>query len=117
MKYGQFKDIPKEEVYRRLTFLIDSDLFAYFGSAGQNEYKSRWIKAYTLSDEDLDSLDTPSLGAYISFAQEAAYFERRSMQYREQQYVNLFTRLSLRPDLHPYFREAIDIDLGKYHRA
>lgn len=114
-RLGRFKDIPLTEAYRRLTSLLCDDLFAYLGSNGQIEHKNRWIKAYTLTETELTSLDTPTLQAYINFAQAAAFFKGQSLQFREDQYRRLISILTSHPDFHHYHRQALSFPLDKYN--
>ncbi len=105
---------PINELYSRLACIIRDDLSVYLGTGDQHRYKREWINAYTLTDDEIDGLDTPALRSYIGFAQSAAYYLRLPLDDIDAQYVRLLTKLSLRPDIHPYCRTALEMDLEKF---
>lgn len=112
--HGGFGTLPVPEIYDRLTCLIRTDLSAYLGSRDQNDCKRRWIATYTLTDEELALLDTPALWAYIAFARSASYFLKHPAADTSRQHTRLLHLLTSRPDLHPFYREAIELDLSEY---
>ncbi len=110
---SQSTNQPINQFYSRLACIIRDDLSVYLGTRDQHRYKREWINAYTLSDEEIDGLDTPALRSYIVFARSAAYYQRLPLDDIDAQYVRLLTKFSLRPDLHPYCRAALEMDLAK----
>lgn len=113
--YRKFRDIPAHEAYDRLTYLINTDLLAYFNN--EAAVKAKWIKSYMLSNNEIDALDTATLWSYIGFAGTVAMLSRSSHEEQDAQYVRLFSKLAGRPDLNPYYREALEIDLAQYQTA
>jgi len=111
--YGKFHDIGLYEAYDRLAYLLKNDLFVYLDSKEQAKIKAQWAKAYILADEQLDTLSTKDLWSYIGFAQTVSSCRRLPLKDVDAEYVQLFTKLASRPDLHPFYREAIDIDLAQ----
>ncbi len=107
-------NLPIHQLYSRLACIIRDDLSVYLGTGDQHRYKREWINAYTLTDDEIDGLDTPALRSYIGFAQSAAYYLRLPLDDIDAQYVRLLTKLSLRPDIHPYCRAALELDLEKF---
>ncbi len=116
VRYGKFQEITLLEAYHRLSYLIKENLFAYLGNKEQFEYKTRWIKIYTLTEVELEKLDTPTLTAYINFAKSVAQFEQRNLQDITTQYHHLLTHLSSRPDIHPFLHETLEIELTTYRK-
>ncbi len=112
MRFGKFRGITLEETYQRLGFLIIDNLFAYLGSKDQAAAKARWIERYTLTDSEIDALDTPTLRAYIAFTQSAATLTRMdSFDGMDTQYARLLSKFATQADLNPYERQALHLDL------
>lgn len=107
---GRLRDTTPDETYDVLRYLLNENLFAYITD---NRSKIRWIKRYTLSDRELDLLNTKTLWAYIGFDQTVAALTGIPLQEQDARYTRLFTKLSTRHDLHPFYRETIKIDLAK----
>lgn len=113
----RFSGLPFQEAYARLTYLLRSDLFAYFGTATQPEIKAKWVRANTLSDSQLDLLSPMELMSYISFTQTVAYLGTQTPEEQDELYVSLHSRLASHSGLHPFYRQSIEIDLANYLAA
>jgi len=59
--------------------------------------------------DDIHSLDTPALRAYIPFARAVANLRRIPFDESEEEYEILFRELGSRPDIHSIYREAIRV--------
>ncbi len=70
LKHGRFNGIPLEETYRRLSHLLEVDLFAFMTKEEEMKMKEQWVRSHWI--EDLTTLDAPTLRAYASFADAAA---------------------------------------------
>ena len=113
--YGEFRNTPCDEAYRRITYLLKKDLALFVGSKEQTTVKSQWVRKFTLSDRDIDSLDTPSLRNYITFVNTAAYLDPDNADTHESPYFHLISKLASRPDLDPYNLQALDLELSSRH--
>lgn len=111
---GRLTQVSECDSYDILKFLLSNDLLA-FGT--KRDSKLRWIEAYSISDKELDSLDTNTLWRYIGFNQAADLITGRSLVEQDAHYVALFSRLAARKDLHTFYKEGLSIDLAKYHTA
>lgn len=111
-RFGRFRNLPLCEAYRRLDFILRQDLFAFIPGGKQEEkrVKTLWAKSHMV--KDLTSLDTPTLLAYIPFERTLVYQELHPMESIEASYERLWSELATRPDLHPLYRKAIEIDLS-----
>lgn len=109
-RYGRFRDITMSEAYGRLSYLLKSDLTAYLGSKEQDKIKARWVDTYKL--DDLTLLDTPALWKYIAFVRTASFRGYLPCADSDVQHVSLYSELASRPDLQPYSKEAINLDLA-----
>jgi len=107
-RFGRFHNIPLTEAYQRLGRLLKDDLFVYFGVEEQNTTKRQWVDTYKL--EDMSVLDTGTLWKYIGFARMASFRGYLPGVDSDEQYERLFSELASRPDLHPFYREALTID-------
>ncbi len=116
-RYGRFHDIPPHEAYSRLACLLRTDLYGYLGSREQSGLKARWAKSYALSDDRLDSLSANDLRSYIAFVQTAALRGIVPLADSEETRLRLLAKLAARPDLHPFSREALELDLAQYQPA
>lgn len=114
--YGQFRDITCGEAYRRLTYLLKKDLSFFIGSKEQAAEKTQWIRKFTLSDRDIDNLDTPSLRSYITFVNTVAYLDAANIETHESTYISLISKLATRTDIDPYTRQALELELASHHR-
>lgn len=113
----RFAHIPLQEAYRRLTYLLGADLFVYLGSKEQHRIKAQWVQDYTLTDDQVDALDAPTLWSYIAFTNAASHLAPMPQNSQEELYHHLPTLLSAHHDLHPFHRQALKIELGKYPQA
>ncbi len=109
--YGTFTDITPVETYRRLKYIISHDLYAYIpgGKLAEDAGKVEWAAAHEVTP--FHDLDTPTLLAYLSFATIATlrgYFKGPDTLSR------LHHELVRRPDLHPYYRIALEMELAKF---
>lgn len=112
--HGRFADIPLSEAYRRLAYLLNRDLFVYLGRTSQYKVKKQWAQNYTLSAEQLNDLDTDTLQDYIVFANAESHIGQLSIEEQDTRYLRFLTLLSSRPDLHPFLRKAIEIELQNH---
>lgn len=107
---GFFPGIGTAEIYQRLHILMSEDLVGQFGfGPSENQAKHRWASIYKIPD--ISTLDTPSLKQYIPFALASSRISNLSPALQKEEYIHLFTELASRPDLNPFFREAIHLDL------
>lgn len=111
---GRIGRVSDSDSYDILKYLLFSDLFAY---GIKRNCKLRWIDTYSLSDGQLDRLDTKTFWQYIGFDKAAAYVSGASLEEQDARYVSLFTRLAARNDLHPFFKEGLAMDLARYQTA
>ncbi len=70
LEHGRFNGISQEETYRRLSHLLEVDLFAFMAKEEEMKMKVQWVRRHWI--EDLTTLDAPTLRAYTSFADAAA---------------------------------------------
>ena len=70
LEYGRFNGISLEETYRRLSHLLEVDLYAFITKEEEMKVKEQWVRSYWV--EDLTTLDAPALRTYASFAEAAA---------------------------------------------
>ncbi len=70
LEHGRFKGISQEETYRRLSHILEVDLFAFMAKEEEMRMKEQWVRSHWI--EDLTTLDAPTLRAYASFADDAA---------------------------------------------
>ena len=116
---GRFPGIPLDEAYARLIYMIKEDLSAYIGKA-QSKVKKIWVKEYSIPCglvKTIDSLDTKTLQNYIIFVRYASALGYLADEYLGKNTDHLCSQLESRPDVHPFLREAIRIDLrdrGRY---
>lgn len=113
-RYGRFRDTSLREAYARLGYLLKADLFMFVGAKAQAGLKAAWVKEYAIPNDrigTLEELDTATLWEYIAFAREAARLGYIKIADGEQQYVRFLSQLASRPDVHPYYKEAIRLDL------
>lgn len=108
-KYGKLRNMPLHEAYDVLKFLLSENLFAFISS---NSSKQRWIKAYTLKEEDIEALDIKTLIAYIGFEHAVENLTGQPIDEQSARHKYRFSELSTRPDLHPFYKESILIDLA-----
>lgn len=106
--YGTFRNTQATDAYNRLNRLLQADLSAYFCGSEQTTIKSGWISAYSLSDQEIDGLNTQALQSYIGFTCTSSRIRHATQTELQAQHTHLLSKLSTRPDLHPYYREAIE---------
>lgn len=114
VKFGKFRRGTLSESFRKLAYLLNSNLFAYLGSREQPKIKAQWAQKYTLAEEQINAIDTETLWSYIKFANALARFNRQSLEEQDELYAHLFSKLLSRPDLNYFYRMALEIDLEKY---
>jgi len=112
MAFGKFRGISDIEAYQRLTILLQEDLYEYLAGMEKKkgDTKKKWVAIYKA--DDFRQLNTPALRAYIPFIRIAAIYGYHPCEDSDALYVALITELETRPDLHPYYREAIRLDLA-----
>ncbi len=114
-KYGQFRNIPLTEAYRRLERLMKDELFAYVGGGvRQLNAKRRWAEKYHVNN--ISTLDTPALLAYIGFYNKAFSCRIIPGGNFETQYRTFQNELLSRSDIHPFHRHAIELDSEDWYR-
>lgn len=115
-RYGRFVDTPLVEAYKRLVYMLNDDLFAYLGrKEKQDAAKMAWTKKYVLQDHT--GLDTRTLLRYIGFlltANRRGYCDNGP---EDELYCRLWSEYISRPEVNPFFKQALEIDLAKYVMA
>lgn len=106
IRHGGFTDIRLAEACRRLRYLLRADLSAYLGSKGQDGAKRHWADNHATVDHAM--LDTATLGEYAAFVRTASALGYLS---HEADVAAILSCLASRPDLHPFYRRAIELDL------
>ena len=114
-KNGKFRNVTLWEAYGRLSYLIQSDLFAYFNN--QAVVKANWVRTYSLSDDEMNLLYTATLWRYIAFLNNVSFMSDMPSERYDELYVSNISRLLSRSDLHPFVREALELDLSNYETA
>lgn len=114
---GRFINTRLPEAYKRLSYLLRRDLFAYLNSKDQSGIKARWIKEYTLADDQLDRLATKDLRSYIVFSNTVTCMLHPAFDGHITRHIHLYSKLASRPDLHPYYRQGIVLDLSLHLSA
>lgn len=112
--YGNLKDMTCLDAYRVLDFLLRDDLFAF----GVNkEDKLKWLKAYTLSESEIDRLNLDNLWAYMRFNQASAFLVGKKISEQGEQYTRFLSKILAHPDTNRFVREAIELELATYEIA
>lgn len=107
--HGMFMDIPLNEAYKRLNYLLGNDLSSFTGQRNQENIKRRWVDAYT--GFEVSDLDADTYLEYISFiltATRKGFYDREA---GEEQYIHHLSTLITRPDLHEFYKEALQMGL------
>lgn len=107
--YGCFRDTPYPEALKRLSFLLDKDLFAFLGNMKQRQMKEEWTNSYTV--DDFTALDTPTLLEYIGFILTATRNGLYPCESDDELYIQLWTEYANRPNVNRFARAASAIDL------
>lgn len=110
--HGRFMNLPLREVYDRLRLLLNQDLFAYLNSKEQQRFKRKWVETNKLTD--LSTIDIPAHWAYIGFIRTATHLGYNECEDEQSQYFQLLSILASRPDLHPFYKDAIRIEIERY---
>jgi len=112
-RYGNFIDIPLAETYKRLVYMLKDDLFAYLGrKEKQDAAKVVWTKRYALENHSM--LDSRTLLRYISFILTANQWGYYNNELEDDLYCRLWLEYISRPEVNPFFKQALEIDLAKY---
>lgn len=106
---AEFKDTPKSETYRRLSYLIDTDLSTHFGRKEEAKIKAQWISTHILADEQIDAADTETLWAYSTFIDSLPSRNQKEYEHHNLMYMHILSILASRPDVHPYLVKAIEL--------
>ncbi len=116
VRYGRFIDTTMSEAYSRLSYILKNNLFVYFGDKKrQDAIKTEWTKKYVLQDHT--SLDLRTLFRYIGFiltANQRGYINNES---EDELYCRLWSEYISRPEVNPFFKQALEIDLAKYEKT
>lgn len=115
--YGRFISAPFDEAYSRMRYLLNSNLSTYVESKELPNLKAQWIKNHLLSETQLDALNTCDLWNYINFVLHTGYHIHLSLKEQDRTYVSLLSRIATRADLHPFYRQAIELDLMNFQAA
>lgn len=108
VEYGEFKDISMAETYRRLSYLLNADLFAYMSREDEAKVKTQWVSAHTLTGVQIDALDTDTLWAYADFVESMPFSSQKELERNNTMYKHILAILALRRDIHPYMIKAIE---------
>lgn len=107
---GRFTDTPLSEAYTRLTYLLRTDLFVYYGDKdSQDKAKLRWVREYILPDHA--DLDIHTLSRYIPFIITANRKGLFQSGHEDELYCRMWSDYISRPEVHPFFRQALEMDL------
>lgn len=107
---GRFTDTPLSEAYTRLTYLLRTDLFVYYGDKdSQDKAKLRWVREYILPDHA--DLDIHTLSRYIPFIITANRKGLFQSGHVDELYCGMWSDYISRPEVHPFFRQALEMDL------
>jgi len=116
VRYGKFIDTPMSEAYSRLSYILKNDLFVYFGGKErQDTVKTAWTKEYMLQDHS--DLDSRTLLRYIGFLITANRRGYCGDEPEDEFYCRLWTDYISRPEVNPFFKQALEMDLVKYATA
>lgn len=113
IKYGEFKDTPLSETYRRLSYLLNADLFAYLSRKDEVNAKSQWVSTYTLTEEQIDALDSSTLWAYADFIESIPFVSQKEFERNDATYMQILSKIATRPDTHPYLAKSIELTLAR----
>lgn len=109
VEYGVFEGVSMQETYRRLSYLLNADLFAYFGRKDEAKVKAQWVSYYTLTEEQIDALDADTLWAYADFVESIPFSSQKELKRNNLMYTHILSILASRPDVHPYLVKAIEL--------
>ncbi|MCM1451601.1 MAG: hypothetical protein NC102_05045 [Clostridium sp.] len=111
-KYGDFKNIPKSETYRRLSYLLNADLSTYLSKKDEAKTKAQWVSSYTMAEEQIDSADTDILWAYADFIASIPFANTKEYERNDSMWAQILAKIASRPDTHPYFVKAIELTMA-----
>lgn len=109
IKYGKFMDASSAETYRRLSYLLNADLFVYLNRKDEAKAKTQWISTHTLTEEQIEAADTDTLWAYADFIASIPFISQAGFERNDSIYVQILSTISSRHDTHPYFVKAIEL--------
>ncbi len=115
IEFSAFKGTSTFETYRRLTSILQQDLFAYVNKHEEQKLKTQWTKKYLLSDNDIDCLSTKDLQAYIEFSNAAlrqGCYPGKTYGDFDDEYTRLISLLASRSDLSHYTHAALRLELA-----
>jgi len=93
--------------------MLKDDLFAYLGrKEKQDAAKMAWTKRYAL--EDLSALDSCTLLQYIGFILTTNQRGYYSNEPEDELYCHLWSEYISLPEVNPFFKQALGMDLAKY---
>ncbi len=100
--YSHFRNIPQGESFNRLALVMRNDIYAYYPDSTEAlEVKTDWFNANLI--DDISGIDTPTLNSYINFLNSAP----TSKIISPQKLTSIRRHYLSRPDLNPYYRQAI----------
>lgn len=112
-RYGYFKDTSLYIACRRLTHLIQTDLFVFVGNVDQKEIKRRWVAKYILTEDKLERLAIKDLQAYITLSDTAILhdcFPGKDHNDFDEEHTRLTAFLLNRLDLNHYIIDTLRIE-------
>lgn len=109
IEYGQFSGISLTETYRRLSYLLNTDLFAFLSKKNESKIKTQWIDTHTLTEEQINLADTEALWAYADFVGSIPFSSQEEYERNNSKYMHILSILALRSDVHPYLVKAIEL--------
>ncbi|MCM1141512.1 MAG: hypothetical protein NC453_23320 [Muribaculum sp.] len=106
---GRLQDISTEDAYSVISFLLWQNLSVF--DVKEND-KRRWIETYTLSDSEIDNLDSRALWAYMDFVQNASSFLGESIEEQDEKYNRLISKVASHKDTNRFTCQAIELYLA-----
>ena len=110
---GKFKDITLSETYKRLSYLLNHDLFAFLTRKDEAKAKAQWVNTYTMTEEQLDAADTDTLWTYAGFIDSIPFSNTEEYECNTSMYMHILTKIASRPDTHPYLAKAIELTMER----
>lgn len=114
MLYGRLRNMPLEEAYPVLGYILWQNLSAF---DVKKDDKIRWIETYSLSDTALDRLDVRTLWTYMDFDQRASSFMGKIPIEQDERYARFIQKISAHQSTNKFTKELIKLELAKYRAA
>lgn len=113
MKHGGFNDIPPAETYQRLAYLLNADLTAYMGRRKEANVKARWVTAYMLTEDQVDTADTDTLLSYANFIETIPFGTPQEHEHNYSTFMQILTKIASCFDTHPYLVKTIELTFAR----